>query len=234
MLEARDLTVAYGAIPAVRGLDLSLPEGEVLAVLGANGAGKSTLTLALAGALAPRSGEIRLAGRDIAGVAPEDIARMGLSLVPEGRHIVAGLSVAENLSLGLAAASSRAEGRRRIDEFYETFPVLADRRDGLATQLSGGEQQQLAIARALVSGPRLLILDEPSLGLAPVVVDRVYELLADLKRSGLTILLIEQSAGRAKAIADHVLVMGGGEVRARMTGAELAARDDDARLAFPA
>ena len=232
MLKVDGLTVAYGKIPAVRKVSFDVGDGETLAVLGANGAGKSTLTLAVAGAMKPQSGQVRFLGQDIVGKPSEDIARLGISLVPEGRHIISGLSVAENLALGVAAASSKREARKRIEHFYDRFPILAERRSGLATQLSGGEQQQLAIARALVSGPRLLILDEPSLGLAPVVVDQVYALLAELRSSGLTILLVEQNPGRAEAIADRVAIMGGGEIREILTGAELAARDDGENYAF--
>ena len=212
-LEVRDLSVSYGAIPALRGINFALEHGHTLAVVGANGAGKSTLALAIAGALRPVAGQVFIDGLGIIGLAPEAIALAGVALVPEGRHIFDGLTVAENLELGTTANASRAAGRARLAEMYQRFPILAERRRGLGTLLSGGEQQQLAIARALVSDPELLILDEPSLGLSPVMIDLIYDTLAELKAQGLTILLIEQNAARIGRIADDFILLKGGTVQ---------------------
>ena len=211
LLAVEGLTVKYGPIPALRDVSLSIEEGETLAIVGANGAGKSTLTLAIAGVVAPAAGRIAFAGRPLAGALPEAIARRGIALVPEGRHIFEGLTVEENLVLGLATRSGR-EARAALDEVYAAFPVLLERRNGLGTRLSGGEQQQLAIARALLSRPRLLMLDEPSLGLAPIMVDRVYAILRDLRAKQVTVLLVEQNPSRIGEVADRIMVLASGHV----------------------
>jgi branched-chain amino acid transport system ATP-binding protein len=213
LLAVEDLTVKYGPIPALRGLSLSLAEGETLGVVGANGAGKSTLTLAITGVVRPVAGRILFAGQSIVGLAPETIARREIALVPEGRRIFEGLTVLENLQLGLKPGVRGTATQRALDDIFTSFPILAERRRGLATRLSGGEQQQLAIARALLSNPRLIILDEPSLGLAPVMVDKVYEMLVTLKRRGVTLLLVEQNPARIHEVADRVIVLSNGVVQ---------------------
>jgi branched-chain amino acid transport system ATP-binding protein len=213
MLVIENLSIKYGPIPALRDVSLSVAKGETLAVVGANGAGKSTLTLAVMGVLRPSAGRISFEGQSLAGLLPEAVARRGIALVPEGRHIFEGLTVEENLLLGLTARSNRSEARRALQDIYSTFPLLFDRRAGIATRLSGGEQQQLAIARALLSSPRLMILDEPSLGLAPIMVDRVYAALSDLKRRGVTLLLVEQNPARIGEVADRVVVLSNGVVQ---------------------
>lgn len=213
LLEIDRLSVNYGPIPAVRDVSLRLEEGETLAVIGPNGAGKSTITLAVAGALRPRSGRVIFDGKPLTGLLPESVARLGIALVPEGRHIFEGLTVEENLLLGTTVGKNRADGPNAIRSMFEMFPVLGERRNGMATRLSGGEQQQLAIARALLSEPRLLILDEPSLGLAPVVVERVYETLGQLKSNGVSMLLIEQNPGRLERVADRVAILVNGELQ---------------------
>lgn len=223
LLAVEGLTIKYGPIPALRDVSLGLDEGETLAVVGANGAGKSTLTLAITGVVRPFAGRVVYGGRPLAGLLPEDVARAGIALVPEGRHIFEGLTVEENLLLGLTARTGRAEGRAALDEVYAAFPILSERRAGLGTRLSGGEQQQLAIARALLSRPRLLILDEPSLGLAPIMVDRVYAILADLRRRGVTLLLIEQNPGRIGEVADRIVVLANGTVQLSGQAAEVLA-----------
>ncbi len=212
LLKVSDLSVSYGPIPALHGISLEIPEGTTLAVVGANGAGKSTLTLAIAGAVRPNAGAIEIAGTDITGWLPEKVAFQSIALVPEGRHIFEGLTVEENLLLGLTARKGNSNPASAFDEVYAMFPVLRERRSSQATRLSGGEQQQLAIARALLSEPRLLILDEPSLGLAPIMVDTVYTVLKKLKESGVTMLLVEQNPARIGEIADHVIVLNGGAV----------------------
>ncbi|MGD9914479.1 MAG: ABC transporter ATP-binding protein [Rhizobiaceae bacterium] len=211
LLSVTGLTVKYGPIPALRDVSLTIAEGETLAIVGANGAGKSTLTLAIAGVVGRAAGGVAFAGRPLAGMLPEQIARAGVALVPEGRHIFEGLTVEENLLLGLATRRG-AEARAALDEMYDAFPVLRERRSGLGTRLSGGEQQQLAIARALLSRPRLLMLDEPSLGLAPIMVDRVYAILRDLRARGATLLLVEQNPSRIGDVADRIMVLASGQV----------------------
>lgn len=208
MLEVRDLHVRYGRVAALRGVSLRVDEGETVALIGANGAGKTTTLMAIAGALRPASGDIEFEGRSIAGLSPERIVRRGLSLAPEGRRIFSTLTVRENLLLG---ARPRG-GAERLEELLERFPVLRARFQSAAGALSGGEQQQLALARALVSRPRLLLLDEPSLGLAPRLVDEIMELVAALHRDGQTILLVEQSVQQALEISDRAYVLRTGEV----------------------
>jgi branched-chain amino acid transport system ATP-binding protein len=214
LLELRSIDVRYGPVPALRNLSLSLTQGETLGVVGPNGAGKTTLTMTIAGALSPSSGEIRFDKDRLSGLRPEDVAALGVALVPEGRRIFDGLTVLENLLLGCSKRTGdRAARNSVLEEMFARFPILAERRNGIATRLSGGEQQQLAIARALVSRPRLLILDEPSLGLAPLMIDRVYEALASLKKDGLSILLVEQNPARIGLVADRLVVLSGGTVR---------------------
>lgn len=221
LLSVENLTVHYGPIPALRGVSLQIDPGETLAVVGANGAGKSTLTLAVAGAVALSQGHIGFDGEAIGGVLPERIARKGISLVPEGRHIFEGLTVEENLQLGLSARPRTGADGTGIADMMTMFPILQERRGSMATRLSGGEQQQLAIARALLTRPKLLILDEPSLGLAPVMVERVYATLRALKAEGVTMLLIEQNPARLGDVADRVLVLANGVVQITGTASEI-------------
>ncbi|MCU0910123.1 MAG: ABC transporter ATP-binding protein [Rhodobacteraceae bacterium] len=224
MLAVRDLKVRYGAVEAVRGLDLSLARGQLLALLGANGAGKTSTLAAIAG-LVPAAGRIEIAGETAGGLPPETLARRGVALVPEGRRLFAGLTVAENLTLGGAVHTPPAERRRRVAAMEERFPVLAERRHQKAGLLSGGEQQMLALARALMAGPRLLLLDEPSLGLAPQMVERVFDIVAGLKAEGLTILLVEQNVPMSLAIADQAVVLANGRAALSGPAAEVAASD---------
>lgn len=218
MLELRNIWVVYGRSRAVRGLSLSVARGEVVALVGANGAGKSSTVGAVAGTVPLAAGSVLLHGRPIDALPPEDRARQGVSLVPEGRRVFATLSVEENLRLGLAAGRTSegwSEAYRRVTDL---FPVLGDKRRAPAGLLSGGEQQQLAIARALVSNPDVLLLDEPSLGLAPVVIDVVFDRIAELRRTGQAVLLIEQNAARAAELADRVLVLDHGRLVAEESG----------------
>ena len=212
MLSIADLDVRYGAIQAVRGVSLDVAEGEIVAVLGANGAGKTTTLKAAVGLVATTRGEIRFAGKPIAGRDTEDIVIAGMTLVPEGRRVFPSLTVAENLRLGAATRRNAAEIAQSRDEVLALFPILAERAHQAAGTLSGGQQQQLAIARALMSAPKLLLLDEPSLGLAPQVVDDIFDLIVRLKARGLTILLVEQDAVAALDIADRAYVMANGRV----------------------
>lgn len=209
LLAVAGLEVRYGSIAAVRGVDLSVNRGEVVAVIGPNGAGKTSLLSAIIGVVAS-SGRVIFNGLPLDRVPLEEMATKGLVLVPEGRHIFAGLSVVENLMLGASVRNDASGVRTDIESFLETFPILGRRRHQPAGQLSGGEQQQLAIARALMSRPKLLMVDEPSLGLAPAIIDQVYALLGTIRNSGVSILLVEQNAERAFALSDNVHVMRGG------------------------
>ena len=224
MLSIAGLDVRYGAIQAVRDLDLEVAEGEIVALLGANGGGKSTTLKAIVG-LAPAKGAIRFAGESIAGQQTEEVVRRGLTLVPEGRRVFPTLTVAENLTLGAATRGDAGAIARSRAEVEALFPVLAERASQAAGTLSGGQQQQLAIARALMSEPKLLLLDEPSLGLAPQIVDDIFDLILRLKTRGLTILLVEQDAIAALDIADRAYVMANGRIIMAGSAAELRASE---------
>jgi branched-chain amino acid transport system ATP-binding protein len=211
-LELERLEVRYGAVAAVRDVSLRVAKGEIVGLIGPNGAGKSTALHAITGLVAAHAGDVRLGGRSILGRPPEAIAHQGVALVPEGRRIFADFSVEENLRLGLAARRGR-NGRGALAEVYELFPVLREFRRRSGGALSGGQQQQLAIARALVARPEVLLLDEPSLGLAPTLVDDVFDALARIRERGVTILLVEQRAQRTVALADRTHVLANGELR---------------------
>jgi len=223
ILEVEELRVRYGAVEAVHGVTFAVNAGEVTALIGANGAGKSSTLAAISG-LVPTGGRIRFDGRDIAGAPPHAIVRAGIVQVPEGREILARMTVEENLLMGL-----RDGDHSELGTAYERFPILRERRALLAGSLSGGEQQMLAVARALLAKPRLLLLDEPSLGLAPLIVKRVFDTLADLKRQGVTMLLVEQNALRALRLADRAYVMELGRLVMQGTGADLMRDDGVAR-----
>lgn len=211
-LELVDLEVRYGAVPAVRGVSLQVRPAEVLGLIGPNGAGKSTTLLAIMGVLRPSAGDVRLGGLSIRGMAPEKISRLGLALVPEGRHIFSEFTVEENLRLGLMGRSTPEGADEDLDWVYSVFPVVEETRRRTAGQLSGGQQQQLAIARALVARPRVLLLDEPTLGLAPAVLDALFEALLQIREHGVSMLLVEQRAELAVRFSDRTLVMRDGEL----------------------
>jgi branched-chain amino acid transport system ATP-binding protein len=227
MLSVNGLDVAYGGIAAVRGLSFEVGRGEIVGLIGPNGAGKSTTLNAIMGLVAPRTGEIRLAGTSLVGRKPEDVARSGIALVPEGRLIFADLTVEENLRLGYAARRGRDSVEAETEAVFELFPIVKEFRSRHAGALSGGQQQQLAIARALVAGPDVLLLDEPSLGLSPTVVDVVFDALARIRERGITVLLVEQRAQRTVALADRSYVMANGELRLTLTPADA---NDTAKL----
>ena len=210
LLEAKGLNVRYGRIKAVMDLDITVAEGQVVTVLGANGAGKSSLLKVLIGLIRPVSGHIHFNGRDITHCSPSERVKAGLALVPEGRRILISLTVEENLLLGAYHRHDKTAVAKEIDSIYQRFPNLGERRHAKAACLSGGEQQMLAIGRALVGAPRLMMLDEPSLGLSPLFIARLFELLRELNRKGLTVLLVEQNTGMALGVADecHVLELG--------------------------
>jgi branched-chain amino acid transport system ATP-binding protein len=209
MLELRGLKVTYGGVEVLHGVEMSLSEGEVVGIVGPNGAGKSSLLRAICGLARSTAGEISFGGRSLRGLAPEEIARMGIALVPEGRQIFGTLTVAENLRL-----AAQGVGTETMEQVLERLPILRTRAGQRADRLSGGEQQQLAVARALLRKPRLLILDEPSLGLAPKTIDVIYGLLEELRTEGATMLLVEQNAARTIDFCQRSLVLAGGKFRA--------------------
>jgi branched-chain amino acid transport system permease protein len=229
LLSVRDLVLRYGNLTAVQDVSLEVAGGELVGLIGPNGAGKSTTLAAIAGFLTPAAGSLEFDGSSVVGESPEKIVRRGIALVPEGRHIFGTLSVAENLQLGATALGDRSLAGETLEDVLERFPVLRRYYRSSAAKLSGGEQQQLAIARALLSRPRLLLLDEPSLGLAPIMVDVVFDTLAQLRASGTTILLVEQNAAATVELADRTYVLRTGRVVASGTRSELLATTDFAQ-----
>ena len=221
MLNIENLRAAYGSITALREISLHVEKGELVALVGVNGAGKSTTLASIAGIVKPSHGSIAFRGKSLIGKTPEEILHAGIALVPEGRRIFAGLSVAENLRLGAAIRADRSAIAGDIDAMCTRFHILRQRYHQAGGTLSGGEQQQLAIARALMARPRLLMLDEPSLGLAPVLVEGVFDLIAELRAAGTTILLVEQNVERTLEIADRVYLLNVGRVEHHGTPAEL-------------
>jgi branched-chain amino acid transport system ATP-binding protein len=221
-----DVAAGYDGVPVLRGVSVTATAGTITAILGANGAGKTTLLRTIDGSISPTRGQILLAGTNVAGRRPEDVARAGIAHVPEGQGVITELTVAENLALGLLLRP-RADRAAALAEIYDRFAVLADRRNKPAGTLSGGERQMLVIARALATAPRVLLLDEPSLGLAPKIVSDILELIRRLRdESGLTIILVEQNARSALAIADTGIVLNLGTVVASAPASELAADDE--------
>jgi len=224
-LELRDLEVAYGGVPAVRKVSLTVGAGEIVGLIGPNGAGKSSTLHAIMGVVPIRGGDVFLDGTSLRGRTPESVARSGVALVPEGRRLFPELTVEENLRLGLAGRPSAAGADDDLAEVTELFPIVEEHRSRHAGALSGGQQQQLAIARALVARPSVLLLDEPSLGLAPTVVDVVFSTLETIKERGIGVLLVEQRAQRTVAIADRTHVLASGELRLTLTPDDAADTD---------
>ena len=222
LLEIRDLDVRYGHIQALKGVSLDVAEGEIVALLGANGAGKTTLMRTISGLLRPHAGEVLLRGAPIQRSSADSIVRLGISQVPEGRRVFPTLSVAENLRLG-AYTRAVAEAAQTLEQVWTMFPRLLERREQLAGTLSGGEQQMLVIGRALMARPRLLLLDEPSLGLAPIIVRDIFRSLRQIRQQGMTVLLVEQNARMALKLADRAYVLETGRLRLQGSAAELLA-----------
>ncbi|MGD0187730.1 MAG: ABC transporter ATP-binding protein [Roseiarcus sp.] len=225
MLEVAGLTCRYGRIEALRGVDLKVGVGELVALVGANGAGKTTLLRCISGVQAATAGAIRFGGEDITRAPSAARVRAGIAQAPEGRQVFAPMSIEDNLTLGAYTRPAR-ECRESLAEVYDLFPILRERRGQAAGTLSGGQQQMLALGRAMMSKPKLLLLDEPSMGLAPLIVEEIFRIVKMLKDSGMTILMVEQNARAALAIADHAYVMETGEVTIEGPGGELLANDE--------
>ena len=230
MLSVRDLHVSYGAIKAVRGISFDIKQGEIVTLIGANGAGKSTTLNTVAGLIRPDSGSIEFKGQSIVGVKSHKVVERGMALCPEGRRVFSQMSVSENLDMG-GYTRSDAENRVTLQRVYERFPRLKERMGQMAGTLSGGEQQMLAMGRALMSKPDLLMLDAPSMGLAPILVQEIFDIIKELNAAGTTILLVEQNANMALSIADRAYVLEIGTIKKTGTGADLL-QDDDVRKAY--
>ena len=225
MLTVEDINVYYGAIHAIKGISLSVAKGGITTLIGSNGAGKSTTLHTISGLLKPKTGKITFEGQDITGKPAHKIVGMGLSQVPEGRHVFANMTVLENLELGAYLRRDKEEINKDLTDVFTKFPRLLERKDQIAGTLSGGEQQMLAMGRALMSRPKLLMLDEPSMGLAPILVEQIFEIIKSLHKAGTTILLVEQNAEMALKIADRAYVLESGRITVSGTGKELAASD---------
>ena len=225
MLEVKDLEVYYGVICALKGISFHVNEGEIVSLIGANGAGKTTTMQSVIGLLPKRAGSVTFNGTDITKTPCHKIVHAGMTQVPEGRRIFQELTVYENLLMGAYTNKDQQGFKADLDRIYERFPRLAERRNQIAGTLSGGEQQMLAMGRALMCHPKLLMLDEPSMGLSPLLVDQVFDLIKDINKDGTTILLVEQNAGKSLAISDRAYVMETGKIVQSGTGAELAASE---------
>ncbi|NLI61546.1 MAG: ABC transporter ATP-binding protein [Clostridiales bacterium] len=226
MLEINNIDVHYGVIHALKGVSLKVNEGEIVVLIGANGAGKTTTLRTISGLKMPTGGTVLLNGADITNMSAQQRVKMGLSHVPEGRRIFAGLTVLENLELGAYLRRDKHEISKDLDMVYQRFPILRERRRQMAGTLSGGEQQMLAIGRALMSRPNILFLDEPSMGLAPLLVQEIFNIIQDINKAGTTVLLVEQNANMALQIADRAYVMETGSIVISGTGSELMKSDD--------
>lgn len=221
MLQVKDLSISYGAIQAVRHVDFEVKEGEIVTLIGANGAGKSTILKTISGIVKPQSGSIEYQNESLVGKKAPQIVAAGISQVPEGRHVFPAMTVMENLQLGAYLQKDRAQIEARLQNIYEMFPILKERQHQDAATLSGGEQQMLVMARAMMANPDLLLLDEPSMGLAPIYIQKVFDIIQKINAQGTTILLIEQNAHQALAIADRGYVIASGEIQLSGTGKEL-------------
>ena len=226
MLTVNDINVFYGAIHAIKGVSLEVNEGEIVTLIGANGAGKSTILRTISGLLKPKTGSIQFEGQEIAGMPAHEIVKTGISQVPEGRRVFAEMSVLENLELGAFTRKDKDGIKADMELVFERFPRLKERIDQLAGTLSGGEQQMLAMGRALMSRPRLLLLDEPSMGLAPLLIKEIFAIIQDINKTGTTVLLVEQNANMALSIAHRAYVLETGRITLSGDAKELAASDE--------
>ena len=226
MLKVENLSVHYGMIQAVRDVSFEVNEGEVVSLIGANGAGKTTILRTISGLVRPSAGNIEFVGNEIQKVPAQKIVAAGLSQVPEGRHVFPGLTVLENLEMGAFLKTNREENQANLKKVFSRFPRLEERKNQDAATLSGGEQQMLAMGRALMSTPKLLLLDEPSMGLAPIFIQEIFDIIQDIQRQGTTVLLIEQNANKALSIADRGYVLETGKIVLSGTGQELLASDE--------
>ena len=231
MLEVKNLEVYYGVICALKGISFEVNEGEIVSLIGANGAGKTTMMQSVVGLIPKRNGSVIFDGHDITKTPCHKIVQLGMTQVPEGRRIFQELSVYENLLMGAYTVRDQQRFKDDLESIYERFPRLAERRNQIAGTLSGGEQQMLAMSRALMIKPKLLMLDEPSMGLAPILVDQIFSIIKELNATGTTILLVEQNASKALAIADRAYVLENGVISLSGTGAELA-QSDEVRKAY--
>ena len=226
MLEVHDLHVSYGAIVALRGISFKVDVGQVVTLIGANGAGKSTTLNTISGLIKPKSGAIKFQNQEITRFRPDQISRLGLVQVPEGRQIIAPMTVQENLEMGAYVHRNNSQSKQDIERVFERFPRLKERRHQKAGSMSGGEQQMLAVGRALMMRPQLIMLDEPSMGLAPLLVSEVFQIIEDIKAQGTTILLVEQNARKALQIADYAYVLERGTIAHEGIAAELRDKDE--------
>ena len=231
LLEVKNLEVYYGVICALKGISFEVNEGEIVSLIGANGAGKTTMMQSVVGLIPKKNGSVMFDGHDITKTPCHKIVELGMTQVPEGRRIFQELSVYENLMMGAYSMKDQQKFKEDLESIYTRFPRLAERRNQIAGTLSGGEQQMLAMSRALMSYPKLLMLDEPSMGLAPILVDQIFEIIKELNKAGTTILLVEQNANKALEIADRAYVLETGSIMLSGTGAELA-QSDEVRKAY--
>lgn len=231
MLEVKDLQVYYGVICALKGISFEVNQGEIVSLIGANGAGKTTMMQSVVGMIPKKSGTVIFDGHDISKMPCHKVVKLGMTQVPEGRRVFQELTVYENLMMGAYTVKDQDVFKKDLESMFEKFPRLAERRNQVAGTLSGGEQQMLAMSRALMSRPKLLMLDEPSMGLAPILVDQIFEIIKELHNQGTTILLVEQNASKALEIADRAYVLETGSITLSGTGAELA-KSDDVRKAY--
>ena len=231
LLEVKDLRVSYGVIEAIKGISFEVNEGEIVTLIGANGAGKTTTMQSIMGLIHPKSGTITFDGADIFGMSTHKILRLGMTQVPEGRRIFSELTVYENLLMGAYTEKGKKKLKQGLEEIYTWFPRLKERQNQVAGTLSGGEQQMLAMGRAMMSRPTLLMLDEPSMGLSPLLVDQVFDIIKTFHQNGTTVLLVEQNAGKSLAISDRAYVLETGNIVLSGTGEELL-RSDDVKKAY--